>query len=247
MPFGRLVSPSLTDLFVKELERMILSGELQAGERLPTEQQLSEKMGVSRAVVYNGVKKLEKLGFLRIAPRKGVYVADYLQEGNLETLQAIISYSGEYFSPDILKPILMFRRTVEGEISRQAAQKCSEEQMGFLTAILAELEQAEDSEVQVELMYEFYHHLGIATENLVYPLLVSTFKPIYQSLLAVWCQLSGKDVRLRYLQAIFQSVQEHDPEGAYSNTLAVIDDGETRITKRYVQGERYHPSATSIL
>lgn len=239
MPFGRLVSPSLTDLFVAELERMILSGELRPGERLPTEQQLSETMGVSRAVVYNGVKKLEKLGFLRIAPRKGVYVADYLQEGDLETLQAIITYSGEYFSPDILKPILTFRRTTEGEIVRQAAQECSEDHIKNLAALLSDLERAEDSSEQAALMYRFYHRLGIATGNLVYPLLVSTFKPIYLSLLGVVLQLSDVKTCLKYLRDIFQSVKEHDAQKAYAHTIRFIDHGEELILGRYAPGEQY--------
>ena len=240
MPFGRLVSPSLTELFVIELERMILSGELRPGERLPTEQQLSDTMGVSRAVVYNGVKKLEKLGFLRIAPRKGVYVADYLQEGNLETLQAIIAYSGEYFSPDILKPILTFRRTTEGEIARQAAQVCSEDHVKALAALLSDLEHSEDSSEQAALMYEFYHHLGIATDNLVYPLLVSTFKPIYLSLLGILLQLSEVKICLNYLRDIFQSVQEHDTQRAHTHTVQFIDYGEKMILDRYAPGEKYH-------
>lgn len=239
MPFGRLVSPSLTDLFVSELERMILSGELRPGERLPTEQQLSDTMGVSRAVVYNGVKKLEKLGFLRIAPRKGVYVADYLQEGNLETLQAIMSYSGEYFSPDIVKPIIIFRRTTEGEVVRQAAQRCGEAQIKALAALLTDLEQAEDGAEQTSLMYEFYHQLGIATGNLVYPLLISTFKPIYLSLLGVVLQLTDAKTCLNYLRNIFQSVKDHDENEAHKHAVQFIDYGEKMILDRYMPGEKY--------
>lgn len=37
MEFKEFVTPSLTELFIKEMERLILSGELKIGERLPTE------------------------------------------------------------------------------------------------------------------------------------------------------------------------------------------------------------------
>lgn len=241
MPFGRLVSPSLTDLFVEELERMILSGELKVGERLPTEQELSEKMDVSRAVVYNGVKKLEKLGFLRVAPRKGVYVADYLQEGNLETLQAIMSFSGEYFSPDILRPIVTFRRATEAEIVRLAAEKCGEDQIKVLSALLDDIERAGDNAEQAALMYEFYHQVGIATGNLVYPLLVSTFKPIYLSLLGIVIQLSDVKTCSGYLRDIFQSVKKHDEQRAHKLAVVFIDYGEKLILDRYAPGEKYRP------
>ena len=73
MAFKRLTAPSLTDLFVEEIKTMILSGQLAIGEKLPTERQLAEEMNVSLAVVNAGIKRLSALGFIRIAPRKGIY------------------------------------------------------------------------------------------------------------------------------------------------------------------------------
>ena len=51
MAFRELVSPSLTELFVKELEGMILSGELLPGQKLPPEREMAKRMKVSLAVV----------------------------------------------------------------------------------------------------------------------------------------------------------------------------------------------------
>lgn len=239
MPFNKLVSPSLTDLFVSEIQRMILSGELTAGERLPTEQQLSDQMGVSRAVVYNGVKKLEKLGFLRIAPRKGVYVTDYLLEGNLDTLQAILSYSGEYFTPEILTPILIFRRSTEGEIVRLSACHRTEGHLKTLSDLLDCMSTTSDSTENAALIYKFYHQLGLSTGNLVYPLLVSSFKPIYLSLLGVLLQLTDQRTCISYLQSLLQAIQAGDAQKADAENIRFIDYGEELILKRYKPGERY--------
>ena len=51
MEFQKISSPSLRDLFIEQLEHLILSGKLQVGEKLPPERQLAEMMQVSRAVV----------------------------------------------------------------------------------------------------------------------------------------------------------------------------------------------------
>lgn len=56
---------------------MILSGELAFGEQLPPARELAAKMGVSRTVVTAGLVELEKLGFVEIKARQGVYVCDY--------------------------------------------------------------------------------------------------------------------------------------------------------------------------
>ena len=84
MNFEPLYAPSLKDLFVQKLQGMILSGELPMGEKLPSERELCQQMGVSRAVVNGGITELARQGFLEVRPRQGAYVADYRRDGNME-------------------------------------------------------------------------------------------------------------------------------------------------------------------
>ena len=77
MGFNKITALSLTDLFVQQIENMILSGELAVGEQLPPARELSLKMGVSRPVISAGLVELEKLGFVEIRPRQGVYAVSY--------------------------------------------------------------------------------------------------------------------------------------------------------------------------
>ena len=64
MEFKKIASPSLKELFIEQLEHMILSGSLSIGEKLPSERQLAETMQVSRGVVNSGLAELEKKGHL---------------------------------------------------------------------------------------------------------------------------------------------------------------------------------------
>ena len=43
MHFERITSPSLKELFVSQLERMILSGELEVGTQIPAERDLASR------------------------------------------------------------------------------------------------------------------------------------------------------------------------------------------------------------
>ena len=88
MEFQKISSPSLRDLFIEQLEHLILSGKLQVGEKLPSERQLAEMMQVSRAVVNSGISELEKKGFLTVKPRSGTYVADFRRKGTLDIFVA---------------------------------------------------------------------------------------------------------------------------------------------------------------
>ena len=83
MGFNKISAPSLRGIFVRELENMILSGELQVGEKLPSARDLAEQMGVSRTVVNAGLSELAGKGFLEVRPRVGVFVSDYRRNHEL--------------------------------------------------------------------------------------------------------------------------------------------------------------------
>jgi phosphonate utilization transcriptional regulator len=73
-PAIRLVqSSSLAMLVQREIERMILAGEMAAGARL-TEASIAEHLGVSRGPVREAFRALEGSGLVRLEKNRGVYV-----------------------------------------------------------------------------------------------------------------------------------------------------------------------------
>jgi DNA-binding GntR family transcriptional regulator len=74
---------SLTVIVSKELERMILSGELKAGERL-NEQALAMRLGVSRGPVREATRALERAGLVTVIVNQGVFVRQIGFEEALE-------------------------------------------------------------------------------------------------------------------------------------------------------------------
>lgn len=106
MGFSKIQAVSLTELFIQQIEKMILSGELAVGEQLPPARELSVQMGVSRPVISAGLLELEKVGFVEIKPRQGVYVSDYRRKGTIETLVAIMKYNGGALRRNEVRSIL---------------------------------------------------------------------------------------------------------------------------------------------
>lgn len=70
---------SLTAIVQNELERMILSGELKAGERL-NEQALSARLGVSRGPIREATRALERAGLLTAILNQGFFVREISPE-----------------------------------------------------------------------------------------------------------------------------------------------------------------------
>src|SRR3977135_4650130 len=66
-------SNSLPMLVQKELERMILAGDLAAGAKL-NEATVADLLGVSRGPVREAFRALEESGLVRLEKNRGVYV-----------------------------------------------------------------------------------------------------------------------------------------------------------------------------
>lgn len=70
---------SLTSLVQQEIERMILTGQIKAGERL-NEQNLATKLGVSRGPIREATRGLERAGLVTAVVNHGVYVRKVSRE-----------------------------------------------------------------------------------------------------------------------------------------------------------------------
>ena len=56
------------------LKAWIISNNLKPGDRLPTEQKLSEELGVARHTLREGIKRLSQLGIIGSRTGSGMYV-----------------------------------------------------------------------------------------------------------------------------------------------------------------------------
>ena len=52
MNFKEIKALSIKELFISQLEEMILSGELKPGDRLPSERELADEMNISKTIVH---------------------------------------------------------------------------------------------------------------------------------------------------------------------------------------------------
>ena len=102
-------SRSLKAGFVEIMEAKIFSGELKPGDRLPPERELALQLGISRGSVNQGILDMARMGFLRIVPRRGTFVADYVRNATPETLAAIMSYDSALVDSALFKDLMELR------------------------------------------------------------------------------------------------------------------------------------------
>lgn len=73
--FETIKVESPVDKIIKQIRDSIASGQMNPGDKLPSERLLSEKFGIGRTYVRDAIKKLEFFGILKTNPQSGTVVS----------------------------------------------------------------------------------------------------------------------------------------------------------------------------
>jgi DNA-binding FadR family transcriptional regulator len=237
--FTPLKIQSLKGACVARLEELILSGELQIGERLPSERDFAARIGVSRPVLHEALVDLDAKGLVKIEPRRGVFVCDYRRSGSLAMLSSLLAYHEGQLDPAFLQSMLDMRLMLETETARLAALNRTAEQLSEFRTLLIQEEQAAGSNPQIltDLDFSFHLAIAIASGNLVYPLIINSFQGVYTSLTGEFFRRYGgtpvvEAVRQFHIQLV-DAIEAQDAENARSIMLEMLRHGE-----QYLKGER---------
>lgn len=222
MGFSKITAPSLKDAFVQQIENIILSGELEVGEKLPAARELSIRMGVSRPVISAGLIELKKLGFVDIRPRQGVFVCDYRRNGTLETLVAIMRYNGGTMRCKEVQSLLETRGALECMCVQLLIERATESELMELAPILEELRDADDNDKAAEAVFRFHHEMAVLSGNTLLPLMYYSFKPQAVHLWALYCKCNGICTLYKIKQSLYTALCSRNIESAIDQTRDIM-------------------------
>lgn len=181
MQFTEIVAPTVKELFIQRIENLILSGELEIGEQLPSERELAEQMHISKTVVHSGIADMVRKGFLEAQPRKGVFVGDYARNGTLEALVSIMQHNGGQLDERNTKSMLEMRYAVESIAVEHVMEEQDEEVYRKLKEIVNEAvdevnnSSSTDYNQLAEIYFKFHHYICVASGNTIAPLIMNAF------------------------------------------------------------------------
>ncbi|VTU12987.1 MULTISPECIES: FCD domain-containing protein [unclassified Variovorax] len=135
---------SLTDLIQREIEGMLVRGELVAGSRI-NEKRLAENLKVSRAPVREVTRALEQIGLVEIIRNRGVFVRNV----NLKDVVAIF---------DIRMALARLAAT-------EAARRMTAVSAKALGGLLERMDAASSAEEYLPLNLEFHRQIFLLSDN----------------------------------------------------------------------------------
>lgn len=220
MHFQEIVAPTITELFETQLQTLILSGQMIPGEKLPTEAEMAAEMNVSKSAVHQGVKNLERMGFLSIIPRHGIYVADYTECGNVDTLMALLKHHGGRLDKHTATSLLEARSALEGLAMERFIRRCTKEDIVELETIIEQFRerganQARPAEL-AEYACSFHRYICFKSGNNVVPLIVNAFHDVNIALWTLWVTQAGVDSAIETLQEFLTCIKAKDIDKAVS-------------------------------
>jgi DNA-binding FadR family transcriptional regulator len=213
MEFKKLNAPTLKELFVTEMENMILSGKLEIGEKLPPERELAKSMQVSRAVVNSGIAELEKKGFLVVRPRIGTFVEDYRRNGSIETLVSIMHYNGGMLREKETRSVLEARIIFMEAATSMAIANATDEEIVSLKQYVDALQTCEDPEEASQIIFQFSHEISFISGNSLLPLFFVSFKDLVCSLWVRFSREYGVSSLYESASKIYTFLAARDTQG----------------------------------
>ena len=211
---------NLVDEVYKKMKEKIVSGDWEAGQKIPSENELSEKYGVSRNTIRNAIQKLKGLNLIETRQGQGTFLKKDL---NSSIISNIIP--GMIFNDSEILDVLEFRSVIEKENARLAAIRADEEDIQEIKNALEQMIKHQD-DYQEYTVWDYKFHLNVAkaTKN----------KILYQAMLRL------KDILFKHLEEmnkngdfeksiaghrkLFQAIEARDPQLAVE--LSEEDDRE---------------------
>ena len=132
-----VIETSISKQIAEQLRQAIVSGRFKIGERLPTEDELAQRYGVSRPSVREALKRLAAQNLVR--SRRGPTGGNFVVKPSYEELATSLSGAATLLAGmgalDIVE-IIEARRVLQGSCLRLAVQNASEEHIEIIEKAL---------------------------------------------------------------------------------------------------------------
>lgn len=208
----------------REIQAMIQSGQLKAGEKIPSQREFSQKFGISRASLREALLTLETLGLLKTEAGRGTFVATIDGTAGQTGNMAPWRYSESYSVFDVFQTRIL----LEGEIARLSAGRLSQAQLDKMEEATKTMEDCwanQDLLANVDADLEFHGIIVSACSN-------TMLKALYQTVRDQVTETQRQPIPITDPERMRQSIAEHrriiaalkanDADGACSEMEAHI-------------------------
>lgn len=220
----------LGDAVFEALERLIRSGELRAGQKLASEEELCTRFQVSRPVVRAALKQLREQNLIISRKGSGSFVAHELRHQEQQRAAS--------FQLKTMLYALEFRKSIEPVAARFAALRRGTQQLRDLEQALEAFRTTDDTPLRPRVDFLFHEAIAAASLNdhYVRALDLIAYDIDLGITLAEHLSKIGSADRRRAIfgehKAIVDAVRNQDPDAAEAAMTRHLDYAQARVIAR---------------
>jgi GntR family transcriptional repressor for pyruvate dehydrogenase complex len=151
----------LTEVVVQQIKELLISGELEAGSRLPPERVLADRLKISRPSLRTALKALSVMGVIRARPGSGTYIAESIHEVFTEPMHFLT-----LINRTSTRELFEARGIIEGGLAELAAVRASAADLESLRGEIEAMEaKRNDPILLIEHDMRFHRAMARAAGN----------------------------------------------------------------------------------
>jgi GntR family transcriptional regulator, transcriptional repressor for pyruvate dehydrogenase complex len=171
----RITRDGVLEQVYRQLKENILNGTWKAGDKIPSENQLVSLFGVSRASIKMAIQRMITLGLLESKVGDGTYVREFTPGVYISELVPIT------LKPEYQIEIMEFRKALETEALRLAAQRATDEDLRDLEQIHLRARKAfKELDLETYFKEDMQYHMQIfkMSKNSIFETTVQTLADV---------------------------------------------------------------------
>jgi DNA-binding FadR family transcriptional regulator len=219
----------LYQYIVDEIGQRIIRGKYRTEDVLPTEDQLSSELQVSRGVLREAIKVLTQKGLIQTRPRVGTQVLPR-ENWNLFDPDVLVWRLQIEDKTTFLKNVTEVRRLIESEAARQAARRATDSEVSDIREILSKMQGLlgdDDRYVYEDYLAMdilFHSKILMASHNDLLSQIGSTVRnAVHKARESDTADIGIQKESLPFHVAIVDGIFNKDPDAAYKASQAMFD------------------------
>ena len=203
---------NIRDSVFQHIQEKILQDEWEPGDKLPPQDKLAEKLGISRSSLREALYRLSSLGLIEIKHGRGTYISSDISSSIADNLSLLMINEKDELA------LIEARIYLESGISALAAKRATAEEIDSLRDLVVDMEvYLKENKVEEFNQADFEFHLKIAEacKNPVLLNLVKSVRDLFQKQQEKTHLISKTmEMAYKYHKKIMQAIARRESEKA---------------------------------
>lgn len=179
----------LYEQVTEQIQELIVAESLRPGDKLPSERELSERLGVSRTVVREAIRVLSVRGLVKVKPGCGTYIQEPSPKDAAAPIELFLKLRR---CPESFDNLYEIRRMIEVEATGLAAERATDDDFAAMeAAIEGMIAHQDDPEQYTQYDLAFHAALAGATHNDLFSALLSPIANLWLEVVLISVHAPG--------------------------------------------------------